>query len=316
MALLPLSADTAVVDSWQTKQNRDHTLVTADAVASRLPELLIAADRIASTIVSGQHGRRRVGTGENFWQFRQFNSGDNSTRVDWRRSARSDAMFVREHEWDTPQVVWLWCDLSMSMRVRSSLVEHSKLERALLLLFAAARLLTNAGERVGLLGLSRPVVGRHAPYLLAEHLARHLGATSAPDNALPRVDLQRNSDVLLFSDFITDSPDLHPGIAQLDAAGTRGHLIQLLDPLEQTFPFRGRLEFQDPETGERLIAGKAQDWGERYRQLIFALQDELKDTCRRRGWTYLLHHTDKPAAAALLNLHLDLTGQPANTGAL
>ncbi len=44
----------------------------AEQLAAILPPILVAAERVASTVVQGVHGRRRVGQGEAFWQFRHY----------------------------------------------------------------------------------------------------------------------------------------------------------------------------------------------------------------------------------------------------
>jgi len=60
----------------------------AEQSAAVLPPLLVAAERVATTVAQGVHGRRRVGQGETFWQFRQYEPGDAATRIDWRESAK------------------------------------------------------------------------------------------------------------------------------------------------------------------------------------------------------------------------------------
>ncbi|MBN9263007.1 MAG: DUF58 domain-containing protein, partial [Hyphomicrobium sp.] len=70
----------------------------AHGLADRLPDLVIEASRVASTVAHGIHGRRRAGPGETFWQFRQFEGADAATLIDWRRSASSDQLYVRERE--------------------------------------------------------------------------------------------------------------------------------------------------------------------------------------------------------------------------
>ena len=92
----------------------------AEQLASTLPPLLVAADRVAATVAQGVHGRRRVGQGETFWQFRQYQPGDAPQRIDWRESAKSQRLFVRETEWEAAQSVWLWRDTSASMDYGSS----------------------------------------------------------------------------------------------------------------------------------------------------------------------------------------------------
>ena len=72
----------------------------AESLAGNLPDLMIAADRVAATVSQGVHGRRRVGQGETFWQFRRYQWGDPVQKIDWRRSAKSDPVYLRETEWD------------------------------------------------------------------------------------------------------------------------------------------------------------------------------------------------------------------------
>ena len=98
----------------------------ATTLSARLPSLVIAARRVAQTVRHGVHGRRRAGSGETFWQFRPFLSGEPSSRVDWRRSAREERAFVREREWEAAHTVWIWFDRSPSMQFASSLARASQ----------------------------------------------------------------------------------------------------------------------------------------------------------------------------------------------
>ncbi|MEE9317806.1 MAG: DUF58 domain-containing protein, partial [Rhodospirillales bacterium] len=61
----------------------------AEEFAAYLPPLLVAAKRVAATVSQGVHGRRRVGQGETFWQFRRYEFGDSTQLIDWRQSAKS-----------------------------------------------------------------------------------------------------------------------------------------------------------------------------------------------------------------------------------
>ena len=117
--------------------------------SARLPDLLVAAKRIAANVMLGMHGRRHPGPGETFWQFRPYMPGESTRLIDWRRSARDDHIYIREREWEASQTVWLWVDLSQSMDFRSHLAETTKLDRAVILMLALADLLGRGGERVG-----------------------------------------------------------------------------------------------------------------------------------------------------------------------
>ena len=142
----------------------------AEVLADRLPPLLVAAERVAATVAQGVHGRRRVGVGDTFWQFRPYQPGDSTSRIDWRQSARSTQLFLRDQEWEAAETVWLWADASGSMAYSSTSRVPTKQDRALLLLLALASLLTRAGERIALLGDQRRPTGGRAggrPHLRA-----------------------------------------------------------------------------------------------------------------------------------------------------
>src|SRR5690242_12506823 len=125
-------------------------------LAASMPRLILEARRVAATVIHGLHGRRRAGPGENFWQYRRFVSGEPASRVDWRRSARDDHLYVREQEWEAAHTVWIWADRSPSMVFASRDARESKLERGLIVAFALAELLVAGGERVGVPGLMNP----------------------------------------------------------------------------------------------------------------------------------------------------------------
>ncbi len=140
-------------------------------LAGSLPALMVAADRVAATIIQGVHGRRRVGQGDAFWQYRPYREGDSVNRIDWRQSARSRTLFVRETEWEAAASVWLWRDASPSMQYASLRGLDTKALRAELIVLALASLLTDASERIALLGTGmRPITGRVAVRRVAENL--------------------------------------------------------------------------------------------------------------------------------------------------
>src|SRR5690242_4602755 len=130
-------------------------------LADTMPRLILESRRVAATVMHGLHGRRRAGSGENFWQYRRFVSGEPAQRVDWRRSARDDHLYVREREWEAAHTVWLWADRSPSMNFVSHLANDTKLERVVVIGFALAELLVEGGERVGIPGIMRPSASRN-----------------------------------------------------------------------------------------------------------------------------------------------------------
>ncbi|KHJ54630.1 hypothetical protein LA66_08525 [Aureimonas altamirensis] len=280
-------------------------LLRARQRAALMPDLLVEARRIVATVTAGWHGRRRRGAGENFWQFRPFVEGEPVSRIDWRRSARDDHVYLRDREWEAAHTVWLWADPSPSMMYQSRAAAVSKESRALVLVLALAELLARAGERIGYPGVLQPVSARNAAERIAAALMTH-----RPQDSFPDAHFRRFSEVVMASDFLDPLPDLLDRIDLLARRGVRGHLIEIYDPAEEDFPYAGRTEFRDPESGQRLTAGRAEVLKEEYGRLYAARRSTLSDHCRRLGWSYVSHRTDRLASEALVAIHGRLGGLP------
>ena len=277
----------------------------AEALASSLPPLLVAAERVAATVSQGVHGRRRIGQGETFWQFRRYQAGDSASRIDWRQSAKSQPVYIRENEWEAAQSVWLWRDGSPSMAYRSSENLPLKSGRADLLTLALASLLVRGGEHIALIGTGiAPAAGRAALLRIADTVEHdRIAGTSLPA-AEP---LPRYARVVMIGDFLVPHSTLGATLAAFSARGVKGHLLQVLDPAEETFPFTGRIQFEGPEEEGRLLIGRAESVREGYREAMAAHQRGLEALARQTGWTLATHRTDRPAETPLLALFLALS---------
>ncbi|MCW5732078.1 MAG: DUF58 domain-containing protein [Alphaproteobacteria bacterium] len=279
----------------------------AEQLAAAVPPLMVAAERVAATVAQGVHGRRRVGQGETFWQFRRFEQGDAPSQVDWRQSGKRQSLFVRQNEWEAAESVWLWRDASPSMTYRSRGVEQTKRERAELLLLALATLLIRGGERVALLDEKQlPTTGRATIERLAQHITR-FAAREGP--SLPeRTELPRFAQVVLFGDFLSPAEETESLVRRLAAGGVKGALMQVLDPSEEDFPFSGRTRFEGLEGEGSLIIGRVETLREDYERRLADRRRALAAICRRTGWSYLSHRTDRPPQTALLALYAALSG--------
>lgn len=280
----------------------------AHQVAERLPDLLLEADRIAQTVAHGIHGRRRAGPGETFWQFRQYGPQDSSSLIDWRRSASSDHLYVREREWEAAHTVWLWPDLSPSMNFSSHLSSVTKRDRALVLMLAAAELLVRSGERVGLLGVTQPSTSRRATRRLAEAIISSGTSPQLTSGQPSKINLSRFSGVVLMSDFLDPIEEIREHVEALAASGASGHLVQILDPAEETLPYEGRTEFLSPEGNDTWIAERAETLRTRYQARLKAHRADLTELATRLGWSFFVHHTDRPPSEPLLTLVMRLEG--------
>jgi len=283
----------------------------ARTLASTMPRLVLEARRVAATVIHGLHGRRRAGPGENFWQYRRFVSGEPAARVDWRRSARDDHLYVREQEWEAAHTVWIWPDRSPSMVFASPLVRQTKLDRALVVALALAEVLVEGGERVGIPGIMRPSASRNVIERIAQAITHDASERSSlPPSFAP----SPMSEIVMLSDLWSPIADVHRTIAQLSATGAQGHVVQIVDPAEETFPYYGRVEFVEPEGAGAITAGRAETWRSDYAARIERHRAEIRAETERLGWSFIIHRTDRTAAELLLKLHTRLGAGREGTG--
>lgn len=274
----------------------------AERAAALFPAMLLEAERIAQTVSAGLHGRRRAGPGETFWQHRPYGFGDPVSSIDWRQSARAaDRLYVRQNEWETAAAAYLWRDPSRSLDYASGKDIPTKRRRADILLTALTILLSQAGERIGLLGSERrPFQGRTAPERMLEAL--DIDAFDETASAPPAANTPTGARVVMASDFFTAPEGVERAAAALAGAGAKGVLLQICDPAEEEFPFEGRVEFRDLESEDRLVFGQTASLADAYKAKFASHREALETIARKNGWTFIAHRTDKAPQTALLAL--------------
>ncbi|MEM1272802.1 MAG: DUF58 domain-containing protein [Pseudomonadota bacterium] len=294
----------------------DGTLHTPDTLRSRsetvaasLPALLADAEHLANVVLLGEHGRKRYGTGDEFWQYRPAETGDSYRAIDWRRSARADGHFVRQTEWQAAQAIMLGVDDAASMTYSGQPAGRrsrpSKLRRAQTLALATAVLAIRGGERVGLTHLSEPPRAGKAQLLsLAAALMDH---DDRPEYGAPKPKaMPAGCQAVFFSDFLGDPTPIESVMTQAADRGVKGALLQVLDPDEEVFPFNGRTVFESMSGALRFETLKALSLKEAYLSRLAERKDRLATIAKRTGWRHIVHHTDQPAEPVLLWLYQTL----------
>jgi len=293
-----------------THNNPASLRLAARTLASNYPALLAEAERVAAIMASGLHGRRKAGQGETFWQYRPYDSSDAANRIDWRRSARGDSLFVRDNEWEAAHTVYLWQDKHVGMDWASHKSLPFKSERAAVLCLAISHLLMQAGERCAILGSEhRSRTGRTGLDRLFEDFI-----TTPGTHADFQSDMRPHSKVVIASDFLGSLEAWTEELAKVAARPTQGILLHLVDPAEQAFPYKGRLQLRMPglETVKSLIVGRAETAQQAYQARFERHKSDIDALARRLGWQVIRHQTNEPATLALNRLYGLLSGQPAD----
>lgn len=268
----------------------------AAALAGDLGTLTTRA-RAASAAHLGSAGRRRSGTGENFWQYRRHTQEDGAERVDWRRSAREEHLFVRETELETARTFLFWTDPSPGFHWSSEAPVIYKADRALLVCMALAGALSRSGERCGALGGGRgPVSGGRAPARVGEDIRNF--RTDMPFPRPPR----DTAAIVIASDFYSPLDEWRARLAPIAAKCRDGVLFQVCDPIEEDYPFLGRVRFFRPGQDRERLIGRAESIRDGYLDKFTQRRADMLNLAGELGWRFVSHVTSEDARTPLGNL--------------
>lgn len=278
----------------------------AETLARILRDQPLAATAAEATHV-GSAGRRRAGTGEHFWQYRRYAQEDAAERIDWRRSARGNDLYVRETELETARTVLFWCDPHPGFDWGGEGDRETKADAARVLMLATGLLLSRTGERIGVLGSGRaPGFGKRAVDRLAEDLSR---PQRTPFPTTPRTPAV----MVVASDFYDPIATWKARLAPLAARCPEGVLLSINAPVEREFPFSGRVRFRRPGGELERLFGRAETIAEDYHARFAAQREALKALAGQIGWRLVTHETGTPRREAGAHLRRALETLGART---
>ncbi len=273
----------------------------AEGASADLPALMMLAEKAVTGVLQGEHTQRKAGQGEKFWQFREYVPGDRPQDIDWRQSAKTDHIYVRQKEWQTPQTCVLWCNQGQSMDFTSSPKQPSKLEATRILTLAMAILMTRAGEQAALFGNQR--AGRTE--LSLQRIGESLCANTLPFEDLPDpyyYKLPRHCTLIQIGDFLAPLEDTESVFRKLSGRTSNGLIIQVLDPAEIELPYSGRYVFEEPGTKSQEQINHVDSIKIEYQKRISAHIEGLQHICRDQHWSYILHSTDSEISDTLAKI--------------
>lgn len=274
----------------------------AERLVQALPPLILAAEHLVNAFDMGVHGRRRAGTGEDFWQFKQYGPDDPASSIDWRQSAKREHVYIRQKEQETAETVWIWRDQSPTLDYRSDAAGQSKMERASLLALALALSLSRSGEKFGLLGQAEKA--STGPSSFNRFTQRLMQAGTPSLASLARSEgLSNRSTIVLISDFLIEPQEISSIVRSFVALGCHGFLLHIADPAEVELPFQGRTRFLSLADDGSLTLGRVEAAREEYQSLFNAHRREIATLAERMSWDYAFHRTDSPASEAFARLY-------------
>jgi uncharacterized protein (DUF58 family) len=284
----------------------------AQQESAALPALIAEAEKAAISILTGEHAQAKPGTGEKFWQFREYDPSDRPQDIDWRMSARTDRLFVRQKEWQTTQSTLFWLAHNKNTNFKSSKNLPSKFESSMVLSLGMALLVTHAHERIGLLsGTMRQGRSEQSVQTLGLELLKE------KTGALPDIDIEKiapHAGIILAGDFLCTPEELDRALSSLSTRTQNGLVFQVLDPAELTLPYDGRVIFETQSQKENYHIQNVGSVRIPYIEKINAHIESVRQICKKHGWHWLLHQTDAPPRDTLFDAFM-MTARTADTGA-
>ena len=277
-------------------------------LVERVARLRLVARTVVESVLQGRHRSAYKGFSLEFAQHREYSRGDELRHLDWKVFARSDRLFVKQFEEETNLRALLCLDASGSMRFGGP-GRESKSDCSRRLAAALAYLLLAQSDAVGLAvcdsDLRAFVPARsarsHWPNLLRVLAqAEPRGATRLPQVLHDLASrMGRRGLLLVVSDLFFSPAELAEALAHLHHQRHEVILFQVLDPLEEEFPFRETMEFRSmehPAQRVKLDAARARGL---YLERFAAFRRDLGAACHRFKYDLCELRTGAPLDAAL-----------------
>jgi uncharacterized protein (DUF58 family) len=270
-------------------------------ILKKIRRIEIRTKRLVNDVFSGEYHSVFKGRGMEFSEVREYLPGDDVRTIDWNVTARTGRPHVKKFDEERELTIMFLVDASGSgeFGTVSRLKSELSAELCALLAFSATR----NNDRVGLIIFTDriekvvpPRKGRtHVLRVVREILFfRPEGRGTDISVALDYLTnvVRRHAVVFLVSDFLASGYE-----NRLAVANRRYDLIaiEVSDPRELHLPRTGLVEFEDPETGERVaIDTRARGFAERFESEIERARGERLRLFRRLGIDSISVSTDRP----------------------
>jgi uncharacterized protein (DUF58 family) len=267
-----------------------------------LGRLTLQSRYVVEGTLAGRHRSPAKGASTEFADHRAYIEGDDPKRIDWKVLGRTERYYVRRYEDETNLRVYLIVDRSASMGYTSH--TPTKYEYACRLAAAIGYVVVKARDSIGLYLYGERIdisFGARNSFAhlnnLLKTLQQHAPAeTNDTARTLHRIaeSVHRRALVVLFSDLFDQPREVVKALAHFRKHHHDVVVCHVLDPEELEFNFKRSAEFEDLETGERLIVDP-QALADDYRRAFADFLDEYRGPCAEMNVDYRIVNTRQPA---------------------
>ncbi|GIW93091.1 MAG: hypothetical protein KatS3mg110_1132 [Pirellulaceae bacterium] len=264
-------------------------------VVHQIKRLDLRAQFVVKGFLQGLHASPYHGFSVEFSEHRRYVPGDDPKDIDWLVYAKTDKYYVKKFEAETNITGYLVMDVSESMAYTYR-QELTKFDYSICLAAALAYLMIHQQDPVGLILFSERIHSSLAPRSKRTQLgnilsllsrARPAGKTEA-GRSLDQLSamLRHRSLVMIFSDLLCDVEDVLRGLRKLRHRGHDLILFHVLDEAEVTFPFRGLVMLEDPESGE-VVEVDADNYQREYLEEVARFRTRMREELGHIGADYV-----------------------------
>ena len=270
----------------------------------------IRTRQLVDSLYAGSYKSIFKGHGMEFAGIRQYYRGDDFRSIDWKVSARTGNLHIREHTEERELQIIIALDLSGSMAFGSGSKEkrESAVEFAAVMSLIAER----NNDRSGICLFTDRVEKFVPPAKGKSHVLRLIRDLSffIPENKKTNLSapldflnstLNRRSVIFLVSDGI-DTGSIERQM-KVTAAKHDLILVTVRDPREQNIPDVGMIEVEDPETGTEVILDTSN------RKIIESIlseqrkkDEQLEKSCKNMGIDLIQLITGESVAQPVVKL--------------
>jgi len=276
-------------------------------ILSKINNLELRAKLVVEGFITGLHRSPFHGFSVEFSQHRPYNTGDSLRFIDWKVFGRTDRFYIKQYEEETNLKSYVLLDCSQSMTFGTSGI--TKLQYGKYMAAALIYLMLMQRDAVGLVAFDSEIkkllpARSTLPYLQVllgelEHAAP--GADTDIGQVLHNMAerIKRKGLLILISDLFDQPDKIIAGLRHFRHNKHEVLVFQLLDPLERQLDFKGEIQFEDLETGEKITT---QPWYIKrdYQQKIEEYIRFMKSQCRNNQIDYQLITTDYSLDLALM----------------
>jgi uncharacterized protein (DUF58 family) len=230
---------------------------------NRISDLALLSHVVVDGAMPGLHRSLRQGRGNEFFQYRSYEPGEDLKVVDWKVYARSDELVAKSYQEDTNFTVFLVIDASASMGYQGRETTYSKLRYASMIASCLAYMAHRQGDQIGLFGYGeetqqwiRPASGSgHFQRILQGIASLEAKGKTMHEKAWEQLSmvLPGRSMVIFLSDFLEAEETLTENLRFSLSSYYQSLCLQILDPLEISLPDEEALRFTEME-GVREIS--------------------------------------------------------------